>query len=812
MALEAQACGTPVVAAAVGGLPTAVRNGVSGVLVDGHDPRDYAAAVRAVLARRELLSAGARRHAAQFSWDRTADALVDAYASAAAEMAGAPRVVRRGGGLRGAARHAGGAMSRPAGARSIAELDAVIEAALRDGDLVHEHPEPGKWLVDLPGTKKLKTVCGLIVGEHALRVEAFVCRQPDENREQLWTFLLQHNARMYGVSYSIDGVGDVYLTGRLPHAAVTPEELDRILGAVLSYADDHFNAMLEIGFGTSIRREWDWRVKRGESLQEPRGLRDGLRRPRESGVTATDREAPPDEVSPGYARRWWVLATMTVCLLVVIMGNTILNVALPSVQRELGATHGELQWAVDAYILVFAGLLFSWGVIGDRIGRRRVLLIGLTVFAVGLGVRRLQQQPGRADRMAGGHGRRRGGGPADHPRRHQQRLPARRAGPRHRHLGRDRGAGGRGRPAGQRRRPRALLVGRGLPHRRPGRRPRSRRHAGLRPRVAGPRTRAGSTSPGCCCRSSPWPASSTGSSAAAPASPGRRPACSSRCSAAWCCSALFVWLQRRSTHPALDVSLFRNPAFSAAAAALGLNFFALMGATFYLVYFLQGLRGYSPLQSGSALIPVAIGMALMAAQSSRLAERFGAKAVCAAGFLLITLSFAGFQLLDETSPLWLLIVILSVQGLGMGSVMAPATESIMSVVPREKAGAGAAVNNAVRQIGGALGVAILGSVLAATYSAQLGRAVDVLPADARAEASQSIVATFEAVRRVEADRGRRRRPRGGDRRRAGPGGVRLGDARDRRRHGRRQPDRHRRRPRLAPGTAEPRGAGHSLTR
>jgi hypothetical protein len=151
--------------------------------------------------------------------------------------------------------------------RTVEQLDAVIEQALQDGDLVHEHPEPGKWLVDLPGTKKLKTVCGLIVGEHALRVEAFVCRQPDENREQLWTFLLQHNARTYGVSYSIDGVGDVYLTGRLPHAAVTPEEIDRLLGAVLSYADDHFNSMLEIGFGTSIRREWDWRVKRGESLK-----------------------------------------------------------------------------------------------------------------------------------------------------------------------------------------------------------------------------------------------------------------------------------------------------------------------------------------------------------------------------------------------------------------------------------------------------------------------------------------------------------------------------------------------------------------
>jgi putative sensory transduction regulator len=147
------------------------------------------------------------------------------------------------------------------------DLDAVIGRTLRDAELEHEHPAPGRWLVDLPGTKKLKTVCGLIVGEHALRVEAFVCRQPDENREQLWTFLLQHNARMYGVAFSIDSVGDIYLTGRLPHAAVTPEELDRLLGAVLSYADDSFNTMLEIGFGTSIRREWAWRVKRGESLR-----------------------------------------------------------------------------------------------------------------------------------------------------------------------------------------------------------------------------------------------------------------------------------------------------------------------------------------------------------------------------------------------------------------------------------------------------------------------------------------------------------------------------------------------------------------
>ena len=168
--------------------------------------------------------------------------------------------------------------------RSVAELDAVVEETLRTAELEFEHPGLGRFVVTLPGVKKLKTLVGLTVGEHGFRVEAFVCRQPDENREQLWAWLLQHNARTYGVSYSIDTVGDVYLTGRLPHAAVTPAEIDRLLGSVLTYADEHFNTILEIGFGTSIRREWDWRVKRGESLRNLEAFAafaDPDRRPRE---------------------------------------------------------------------------------------------------------------------------------------------------------------------------------------------------------------------------------------------------------------------------------------------------------------------------------------------------------------------------------------------------------------------------------------------------------------------------------------------------------------------------------------------------
>jgi hypothetical protein len=145
-------------------------------------------------------------------------------------------------------------------------VSTLIEKACAERELTWEATGEHSYVVTLPGQNKLKTACNLIVGEHALRVEAFVMRQPDENREELWAWLLQRNARMYGVAFSIDKAGDVYLTGRLSLHAVTDDELDRLLGAVVSYADESFNPMLEIGFGTAIVREWKWRVSRGESL------------------------------------------------------------------------------------------------------------------------------------------------------------------------------------------------------------------------------------------------------------------------------------------------------------------------------------------------------------------------------------------------------------------------------------------------------------------------------------------------------------------------------------------------------------------
>jgi len=145
----------------------------------------------------------------------------------------------------------------------VSELHDVLEAALHEAELAFTSPGDGQFFVTLPGTHKLATHCWLVAGRHALLVEAFVCRKPDENVEEFYRFLLRRNARLYAVAFSIDAAGDVFLVGRLPLHAVTADEVDRILGSVLSYADESFDQLLEIGFAGSIRREWAWRQKNG---------------------------------------------------------------------------------------------------------------------------------------------------------------------------------------------------------------------------------------------------------------------------------------------------------------------------------------------------------------------------------------------------------------------------------------------------------------------------------------------------------------------------------------------------------------------
>jgi len=122
-------------------------------------------------------------------------------------------------------------------------------------------------IVELPGERKLTTNTLLSIGEHSVRVEAFVCRRPDENHEGVYRFMLKRNRRLYGVAYTLDNIGDVYLIGRMALDVVNADEIDRVLGQVLEAVDNDFNTLLELGFATSIRKEWAWRVARGESLK-----------------------------------------------------------------------------------------------------------------------------------------------------------------------------------------------------------------------------------------------------------------------------------------------------------------------------------------------------------------------------------------------------------------------------------------------------------------------------------------------------------------------------------------------------------------
>jgi hypothetical protein len=147
-----------------------------------------------------------------------------------------------------------------------ADYASALEDALRSLELEFEAPQPGSCLVALRGEHKLATMTWLIAGTHSLHVEAFFCRQPDENQAQFYRFLLERGGRMYGVHFALDPAGDVYLVGRLPLAAIAPDEIDRLLGCVLSYADETFDQALMLGFASAIRKEYAWRVKRGESL------------------------------------------------------------------------------------------------------------------------------------------------------------------------------------------------------------------------------------------------------------------------------------------------------------------------------------------------------------------------------------------------------------------------------------------------------------------------------------------------------------------------------------------------------------------
>ena len=195
----------------------------------------------------------------------------------------------------------------------------------------------------------------------------------------------------------------------------------------------------------------------------------------------------------------------------------------------------------------------------------------------------------------------------------------------------------------------------------------------------------------------------------------------------------------------MDVGLFREPRFSAAVASVGLVFFAAMGSMFFLSFYLQLVRGYSPLGAGLLMTPFAVAQLVFAPRSAAMVRRFGPKAVCAVGLGLVAVAQGALLLVGTQSPIWLVGATFFLQGAGMANVMPPTTESIMSALPREKAGVGSAVANTLRQIAGAVGVAVLGAVLAAVYRAGMRDQVAGLPAGVRTAAADSISGTYTAA-------------------------------------------------------------------
>ena len=174
----------------------------------------------------------------------------------------------------------------------------ILVSVLRESELQHEAMGDGAYVVQLPGEHRLKTTCWLTLSPHGLRIEAFVSRRPDENHERVYSYLLTRNSSMFAVAWSIDDSGDIYLTGRLPLAAVVPEAIDQVLGSVLEYADGSFDQILQLGFGTAIRKEWAWREKRGESMANLAAFKDFVRRTTQGESGATDAATADTSAAP----------------------------------------------------------------------------------------------------------------------------------------------------------------------------------------------------------------------------------------------------------------------------------------------------------------------------------------------------------------------------------------------------------------------------------------------------------------------------------------------------------------------------------
>lgn len=450
-------------------------------------------------------------------------------------------------------------------------------------------------------------------------------------------------------------------------------------------------------------------------------------------------------------QRHWVLVLLAVAVLVVVMDLTILNVALQQIQTSLHASNAGLQWCIDSYMITFAALIFPGGVCADRFGRRLTLQVGLGIFG---GASALAAYSGSIGMLIACRALM-GVGAAVVPTVTLAIIlyvfpPAER--------------------------PRAIAVWAG---------------------AAGAAFAVGPVVAGALMAQFWWgsvflinvPLVILGLVLLQVLVPESRNPANSRFDPLGLVLSIvgvaalvygivtggenndwtqgktlagliigvlvllaLIPVERRSSSPALDISLFSKVRFSAGTAAIALSFFALMGVIFVTTFYFQSVRGYSPLKAGLLMLPMGIGSMGMSSRCPKLVPLVGARVVVAAGGLAMAVTFGLYALCTSGTSLGFILALQLLFGIGWGCIMAPATGALMSVVPLPKSGAGQAVSQTLRQVGAALGVAVIGSVLSVAYRSSLGDAVNTLPADLRSAARTSIGATQRAVQ-VAAGRG-----------------------------------------------------------
>ena len=432
-------------------------------------------------------------------------------------------------------------------------------------------------------------------------------------------------------------------------------------------------------------------------------------------------------------------------LFAVVLDNTILNVALKTIAdpvEGLGARQSELEWAINSYTLVFAGLLFAFGVIGDRTGRKRMLLIGMVLFGLASLAGAYAQNPTQliiARALMGV------GGAAIMP--PTLAIISNVFPPRERGKAIGVWAGGVGLAAAVGPLTGGLLIehfwwgsvflvnvpvvligmsliGLIVPESRDANPPRLDPIGVLLSIVGLVALTYGIIRGG-------ELATVASAEVLLPAILGVA------------VLAAFVWYERRIDHPAFDVTHFRDPRFSTAIGMIGIVFFAMMGGMFFLVFYLQIVRGYSALQAGALMMPFAVAQLTFAPLSQRVVTRFGAKTSATVSMIALSGILACYALIDRDTPILVLEVLFFIHGVAMANLMPPATTAIMDALPREKAGVGSAMSNTVRQVGGALGVAILGSILSVAYRDGIAPtlAASGLPEHLKHAAGESLAAT-----------------------------------------------------------------------